>query len=253
MDGLSRHVKYQTYDVTAQVKDGKNAVTALLAPGWYETPLEWFQQPNNYGDTPPALQAQLRMSTRTAAWSGGDGLELAGSTSYFFIRRFMTADSDAREAARLNFGGLCRFRWKSVSAIDPKPISIEAQDFPSIRVERELIAKTVTEPKPGVYVYDFGQNFSGVERLRVQGPRERMLQLRFAEIVNADGTIYTDNLRTAKATDHFILSGNGLRSSRRSLRFMGSGMPSDGAGDCAGQGRCDGNCVPHRRTVYSEA
>jgi alpha-L-rhamnosidase len=55
------HVKYQTYDVTAQVVSGKNAIGALLAPGWYETPLEWFQQPNNYGDTPPALRAQLRI------------------------------------------------------------------------------------------------------------------------------------------------------------------------------------------------
>ena len=43
-------VMYQTYDVTALVANGKNAIGALLAPGWYETPLEWFQQPNNYGD-----------------------------------------------------------------------------------------------------------------------------------------------------------------------------------------------------------
>ncbi len=52
---------YQTYDVTAMVASGKNAIAALLAPGWYATPLEWFQQPNNYGDTPPALRAQLRI------------------------------------------------------------------------------------------------------------------------------------------------------------------------------------------------
>ena len=54
-------VLYQTYDVTALVKSGKNAIGALLAPGWYSTPLEWLQQPNNYGDTPPALRAQLRI------------------------------------------------------------------------------------------------------------------------------------------------------------------------------------------------
>ncbi len=41
--------------------NGKNAIAALLAPGWYSTPLEWFQQPNNYGDTPPAFRAQLRI------------------------------------------------------------------------------------------------------------------------------------------------------------------------------------------------
>jgi alpha-L-rhamnosidase len=58
----------------------------------------------------------------------------------------------------------------------------------------------MTEPKPGVYVYDFGQNFSGVERLRVSRTGGiRMCGVRFAEIVNDDGTIYTDNLRTAKA------------------------------------------------------
>jgi alpha-L-rhamnosidase len=62
-------------------------------------------------------------------------------------------------------------RWKSVIVIDPKPVIIEAQDFQPIRVERTLTAKSVTEPKPGVYVYDFGQNFSGVEQLR--GPRGR--------------------------------------------------------------------------------
>ncbi len=55
------HVMYQTYDVTRLVQQGKNAIGALLAPGWYATPLEWFQQPNNYGDTPPALRAQLRI------------------------------------------------------------------------------------------------------------------------------------------------------------------------------------------------
>ena len=54
-------VLYQTYDVTDLVKSGTNVIAALLAPGWYSTPLEWLQQPNNYGDTPPALRAQLRI------------------------------------------------------------------------------------------------------------------------------------------------------------------------------------------------
>src|SRR6266567_6223313 len=58
---------YQTYDVTAMVASGKNAIAALLAPGWYATPLEWFQQPNNYGDTPPALKAQLRIEHTDAS------------------------------------------------------------------------------------------------------------------------------------------------------------------------------------------
>ncbi len=52
-------VLYQTYDVTDLVKSGTNVIGALLAPGWYSTPLEWLGQPNNYGDTPPALQGAV--------------------------------------------------------------------------------------------------------------------------------------------------------------------------------------------------
>ena len=69
---------------------------------------------------------------------------------------------------------------------------------------------SLTEPKPGVWVYDFGQNLAGVEHVRVQGPAGTKMRLRFAEILNADGTLYTENLRTAKATDDFTLDGKGV-------------------------------------------
>ena len=67
----------------------------------------------------------------------------------------------------------------------------------------------MTEPKPGVYIYDFGQNMAGVESLSVSGPAGTDVQVRAGEALNPDGTLYTENLRTAKATDHFILSGQG--------------------------------------------
>jgi len=111
--------------------------------------------------------------------------------------------------------------WPSVLVINPAPINIESQSFPSIRVERTLEPKTMTEPKPGVYVYDFGQNFSGVEHIKVSGPQNTDVQVRFAEIVNPDGTLYTDNLRTAKATDHFILSGIGTEEFTPQFTFHG--------------------------------
>ena len=60
-DDFRTHVPYQAYDVTKQVKTGQNAIAAWLAPGWYTTPLMWFRQGYNYGDTPPALKAQLRL------------------------------------------------------------------------------------------------------------------------------------------------------------------------------------------------
>ena len=90
-------------------------------------------------------------------------------------------------------------------------------------------AKSLTQPKPGVYVYDFGQNLAGVARLKVQGPAGTDVRLRFAEILNPDGTIYTENLRTAKATDHFILNGNGPEDFTPQFTFTASATPSSPA------------------------
>jgi len=235
-----RHVKYQTFDVTSQVKRGDNAIGALLAPGWYETPLEWFQQPNNYGDTPPALRAQLRIEhdDGTVEWVSTDNTWLANHTSIQHSEIYDGETQDARLATPgWDTAGYNSSSWFAAIAIEPKPVTIEAQDFEPIRVERTLEPKTMTEPKPGVYVYDFGQNFSGVEHIHVQGPEGTNVQVRFAEIVNADGTIYTDNLRTAKATDHFILSGDGVEEFTPQFTFHGfrylelTGLPSAPAKD----------------------
>jgi len=205
-------VKYQTYDVTSLLASGENAIAALLAPGWYETPLEWFQQPNNYGDTPPALRAQLRIehTDGSVEWVTTDASWRA-NTSYILHSEIYDGESQDARLAQESWDtvAFAAGHWKGVIPINPKPVKIEAQDYPSIRVERTVEAVQVTEPKPGVYVYDMGQNLAGVERLRVKGPAGTDVRLRFAEILNADGTIYTDNLRTAKVTDHFILAGKG--------------------------------------------
>ena len=208
-----QRVEYQTYDVTEQIAKGGNAIAALLAPGWFETPLEWFQQPNNYGDTPPALRAQLRIeyADGSVEWVNTDASWQA-SPSYILHAEIYDGESQDARLAQPGWdtAAVAVEGWKSAMAIDPKPMKIEAQNYPPIRVERTMEAKSVTEPKPGVYVYDIGQNLAGVARLRVEGPAGTEVRLRFAEILNPDGTLYTANLRTAKATDHFILDGKGV-------------------------------------------
>ncbi len=220
------HVMYQAYDVTKLVANGSNAMGALLAPGWYETPLEWFQQPNNYGATPPALRAQLRIEHTDGSvdWVTTDASWRA-KTSHILSSELYDGET---EDGRLRAGTVAAFsagatpkEWRAVHLIEPKPVKIEAQEYQPIRVERELAAKAMNEPKPGVYVFDFGQNLAGVEKLRVSGPKGADVQVRFAEILNDDGTLYTDNLRTAKATDHFILAGEGVEEFVPQFTFHG--------------------------------
>jgi alpha-L-rhamnosidase len=233
-------VFYQTYDVTAMLGNAKNAIAALLAPGWYSTPLEWFQQPNNYGDTPPALRAQLRIehTDGSVSWVKTSP-EWQASTSQIVSSEIYDGETQDARLAQPGWS-LATFaagKWKTAMVIQPKTVPILAQDFPPIRMERTVAAKSIAEPKPGVYVYDFGQNLAGVERVRLQGPAGTNVRLRFAEIVNDDGTIYTDNLRTAKVTDHFILNGKGGEEFTPQFTFHGfryaeiTGLPSAPAKD----------------------
>jgi alpha-L-rhamnosidase len=112
--------------------------------------------------------------------------------------------------------------WKPpvVATAIPRTAILSSPMFPPVRITREWLPVSVTQPRPGVFVVDFGQNIAGLVRLRVHGARGTRVQLRHAEIlvhvpycggstgVACDGMIYNNNLRSARATDVYILSGH---------------------------------------------
>jgi alpha-L-rhamnosidase len=230
-----QHVPYQVYDVTAQLKPGANAIGVLLAPGWYTTPLLWFEQGYNYGDTEPAVRAQLRIEHTDGSvdWIVTDDSWKADVSPILFAEIYDGETYDARRAQPgWDTAEFSDANWKPAQLTQPAEPKIVAQYFPPIREQSVLTAKTIASPKPGVYLYDFGQNLSGVPRIRVQGARGTDVQLRFGEVLNADGTLYVENLRNAKATDHYILAGEGIEEYQPKFTFHGfryaevSGWPS---------------------------
>ncbi|HWY45117.1 MAG TPA: family 78 glycoside hydrolase catalytic domain [Candidatus Sulfotelmatobacter sp.] len=217
-------VIYQTYDVTSDVKAGKNAIAALLAPGWYTTPLQWYRQGYNYGKTSPALRAQLRIEYK----DGSVDTILTDEQWKAEISPILSAEIydgetyDARKTqANWNMSGFDDKQWKPVNVVQPVEPKIVWQYFQPIRVETTLEAKKMKSPAPGVYIFDFGQNLSGVPRISVEGIAGMDVTLRFAEILNPDGSLYVDNLRTAKATDHFVLAGRGREEYQPTFTFHG--------------------------------
>ena len=159
-----QQVTYQTYDVTAELKTGQNAIAALLAPGWYSTPLMWFQQGNNYGKTPPALRAQLRIEYQDGA------VELIPTDEKWKadISPILSAeiyDGETYDARRLqagwNTGSFNDHHWKPAEIVQSAEPEILWQYFPPIRRHQVLQAKSIKSPRPDVYVFDFGQNLSG--------------------------------------------------------------------------------------------
>ena len=79
---------------------------------------------------------------------------------------------------------------------------------PPVRVTQHLPSRKITQPTPGMYLFDLGQNMVGWARLKVQGPAGTKVRMRFGEVLNPDGSLYTTNLRSAHATDTYILRGS---------------------------------------------
>jgi alpha-L-rhamnosidase len=101
-------------------------------------------------------------------------------------------------------------RWDAVDVGAELKPAVQAHPGPPVRTFAELKARAITSPRPGVYVLDLGQNFAGVPRLKVAGRPGQAIQLRFAERLNPDGTLYTTNLRDARSIDTYTCRGDGV-------------------------------------------
>jgi alpha-L-rhamnosidase len=203
---------YQTYDVTRMLHQGQDTLGALLGDGWYASGLTWSQMRFSYGPPPLQLLAQLdiQYTDGTQEVLGTDGSWKAAESPVLSSDIYNGEDYDAeREMPSWDQPGFSGATWHAVS-IEPGPMAkLEAQDFPPIRQEMILHAKTVTRQSPGVYIFDLGQNMVGWERLQVQGPRGTKIKMRFGEVLDAQGHFYDANMRTAKETDTYTLNGDG--------------------------------------------
>jgi alpha-L-rhamnosidase len=112
-----------------------------------------------------------------------------------------------REIPGWNTAGFDDSKWASAQTKKVEvPLLVAAPDGP-VRQMLELKPRAITEPKPGHYVFDLGQNMVGWARLKVKGEAGTTVTLKFVEMLNPDGTIYTTNLRGAKCTDYYTLKG----------------------------------------------
>ncbi|MBU0483605.1 MAG: glycoside hydrolase family 78 protein [Proteobacteria bacterium] len=215
----NKRVFYLTYDLTNLVLTGQNVLTAVLANGWYAgyvgfIPPHLIPMENRgfYGDV-PALLMQLELTyedgrqqiiTTDASWKTATGP--IRSTDIQMGEKY-----DARfERAGWTRAGFDDSAWPLAQVVAPnKDLILQAYPANPVRTQQTLTPLAITEPRPKVYVFNFGQNFAGRVRLQVKGARGQVVQLRFAEMLHKNGSIMTENLRNARATDTYILKGDG--------------------------------------------
>jgi alpha-L-rhamnosidase len=193
----SKRVLYSTYDITKQLKPGRNAVGIMAGNGWFNLlPLAMggrimLRDFLTVG-APRAIvhlaidfqDGSSQIITSDETWRVGDGPIIRNG-------EYLGEVYDARrEPTGWDKAGFDDSSWASaIVATEPKLGPLCAQTAPPIGITRILKPKKITEPKPGVFIFDFGQNFAGWARLRVQGPAGTRVRLRFGELLYPDGTL----------------------------------------------------------------
>ena len=211
----TRRLSHQTYDVTAQLHPGANALGALLGDGWFASVAAYTGLRHYYGGA-PRLRAQLEIeyADGTTATVATDGAWRGAHGAQRYADIYMGSAWDARLAqpawARAEFDDRT---WSPVATGlapgSPDKFVLEPATLEPVRPQEELPARAVTSPRPGSYVFDLGQNMVGWARLKIRGAAGQRLVVRHGEMLNPNGTLYTSNLRGATATDVFWLRGGG--------------------------------------------
>lgn len=203
-----RRQPYQVYDVTELVRPGRNAVGLIVGDGWYAGYIAFYGR-QLYGRQLMALcQLHIDYADGSSERIVSDGSWKA-ATGPILSSDFQHGEEyDARlEHAGWDLPGFDDGAWQAVQALPREGAPLVLTAVPPPRRIVELAPRAVTEPAPGTYVFDLGQNMVGWARLRVRGPAGAAVTMRFAEVLNPDGSIYTANLRHARATDRYTLRG----------------------------------------------
>ena len=204
-----RRLQYQTYDVTQLVRPGANVVGAMLGDGWYRGQLGFFGQRNLYGRR-LGLRAQLEIR-----YESGRAERIVSDTGWKTTTGpVLTSDIYGGETydARRELSGWASapfddHGWVPIALVDPPPAALVASLSPPVRRVRELRPVSIRRAPSGEMLFDLGQNFTGWARLNVSGSPGTTVTLRFGEVLDRAGNLYTANLRAAAQTDRYTLSG----------------------------------------------
>jgi alpha-L-rhamnosidase len=219
----NKRLQYQTYDVTALIKSGDNAVAVQVGNGWYRGFLAWQDRRNIYGDR-LALLCQIKVTYKDGREETiGTDQGWKASTGPILMSEIYHGETyDARlEKTGWASPGYADAQWSAVKVVEGRKDNLVAPAGPPVRRIEELKPAKILKTPAGETVVDLGQNMVGWVRLKVQGPAGTTVTLRHAEVLDRQGNFYTENLRAAKATLQYTLKGGGPETFEPHFTFFG--------------------------------
>lgn len=231
---FDRRTLYVTYDVTAQLQNGKNAIGVLLGNGWYNhqsTAVWYFHQAPWRGR--PTFCMDLRITyTDGTVETVSSNTQWKTSLSPVIFNSIYTAEHyDARkEQSGWNTPNFIDTAWKQVINRSAPSQNIVAQSMQPIHNVEEITAKSITKIDNNLWVFDIGRNISGVSKITVKGDSGTVIRLKHAERLNKNGHADQSNIdlhyrptddKDPFQTDIFILSGKGEETFMPKFNYKG--------------------------------
>ncbi len=217
----AKRVLLMQYDVTDMLEKD-NAIAVAVGDGWYVGYLCILGR-NRYGKYPLELYAELTVKyvdgseeriVTDESWLGGKGA--IGFNDFLYGEEY-----DARlphaECSTFAFDDKA---WEQVCVCEDKSDRLSVFECAPVRIFKTLTPIFLHKVSTGA-IYDVKQNIAGFLRVKCKGERGAKIVMRHGEMLNDDGTLYTDNLRVAKAKDTYILSGEGIEEYSPTFTYHG--------------------------------
>ncbi len=207
----SRRIPYQTYDVSGLLRPGENVLAALLADGWYcgFVGFDAKRAGAHYGTAPELLaQLAITMADGSEQWISTGEAWQANTGAVRHADLLMGEYQDlSLEPSGWDCPGFDAAGWPEVECRDRDATPLVADPGPRVRVTQELRPASIRPTSSGQHIADFGQNLTGWLRIQVSGPAGRRIRVRHGEVLAADGSLYTENLRSARQVDEYVTAG----------------------------------------------
>jgi alpha-L-rhamnosidase len=208
-----KSVLYNTFDVTSEVKKGKNAIGTVLGNGRFFTmrPKYKPKKINEFGFPKMLFQMEIEYANGTKKVIASDGSwKVTADGPIRSNNEYDGEEYDARkEIPAWNNASFIDQKWLKAELVKAPEGKVAAQVNEPIKIMQTVKPVAINQLKPGVFVLDMGQNFAGWLQLKVKGRGGEKVTMRFAETLQKSGELYVANLRDAKVTDVYTLKGAG--------------------------------------------
>ncbi|SFC15285.1 alpha-L-rhamnosidase [Parapedobacter composti] len=208
-----KDVKYNTFDVTAHLREGRNAIGVILGNGRYYTMRQAYKPHKIKTFGYPKLRMNLYVTYADGTMEtvhSDDSWKVTPDGPIRTNNEYDGEEYDAtKELGAWHQPGYDDTDWLPAMLVQEPGGMPTAQMSEHMKVMKTLQPRSVSRLNDSVHILDMGQNMTGWIQLRVKGIRGQRIKLRFAESLQDDGSLYLANLRDAKVTDVYTLKGSG--------------------------------------------